>query len=78
LKKGDLGGFENLQGEGIYGKRYSFAAKKPGRGGKGLFVSALSLTKNFPRTPHPQSRKLKIGGTGVSPVLGLFVVGLHP
>jgi hypothetical protein len=22
LKKGDLGGFENLQGEGIYGKRY--------------------------------------------------------
>jgi hypothetical protein len=24
LKKGDLGGFENLQGEGIYGKRYMF------------------------------------------------------
>jgi hypothetical protein len=23
LKKGDLGGFENLQGEGIYGKRYT-------------------------------------------------------
>jgi hypothetical protein len=22
LKKGDLGGFENLQKEGIYGKRY--------------------------------------------------------
>ena len=22
MKKGDLGGFENLQGEGIYGKRY--------------------------------------------------------
>jgi hypothetical protein len=25
LKKGDLGGFENLQGEGIYGKRYNAA-----------------------------------------------------
>jgi len=24
LKKGDLGGFENLQGERIYGKRYNF------------------------------------------------------
>jgi hypothetical protein len=23
LKKGDLGGFENLQGERIYGKRYN-------------------------------------------------------
>jgi hypothetical protein len=25
LKKGDLGGFENLQGEVIYGKRYNFS-----------------------------------------------------
>jgi hypothetical protein len=24
LKKGDLGGFENLQPEGIYGKRYKY------------------------------------------------------
>jgi hypothetical protein len=27
LKKGDLGGFENLQGEGIYGKRYNLKYK---------------------------------------------------
>jgi hypothetical protein len=27
LKKGDLGGFENLQGEGIYGKRYNLVSR---------------------------------------------------
>jgi hypothetical protein len=38
LKKGDLGGFENLQGERIYGKRY----KKEKVLGAG----------NYPRLPH--------------------------
>jgi hypothetical protein len=39
LKKGDLGGFKNFPGEGIYGKRY-----------KMNFANA-SMVRNFWQTP---------------------------
>jgi 16S rRNA (guanine527-N7)-methyltransferase len=40
LKKGDLGGFENLQGERIYGKRYNNCVPKQELGNEDIMIHA--------------------------------------
>ena len=64
MKKGDLGGFEKLQTEGIYGKRYKESVQRLYEEVRGMRTGAFAP---YYQNPLIQSLLVPLGGiSGVS------------